>query len=77
LPDFDTPEYATFASIQERKWESSEGMDPHSYGYNAFVFCDTHGSCPDYTHRETSAEKYKNATTLIHNLVDIVSKNGN
>ncbi len=28
IPDFDTPEYTKFSSIQERKWETSEGIDP-------------------------------------------------
>ncbi|KAI0542526.1 alpha-L-fucosidase [Xylaria digitata] len=59
--DFDTPEYATFASAQARKWESNMGMDPYSYGYNA--------ATPD--------EAYMNASTLIRTLVDVVSKNGN
>ncbi|KAG8817644.1 hypothetical protein FRC17_011134 [Serendipita sp. 399] len=31
-PDFDTPEYARFSSIQTRAWETNEGIDP--YGYN-------------------------------------------
>jgi alpha-L-fucosidase len=61
LPDFDTPEYATFGSIQTAKWESSEGMDPFSYGLNL----------------ATNASQYKNGTTIIQTLVDIVSKNGN
>ncbi|KAF9026154.1 glycoside hydrolase family 29 protein [Hymenopellis radicata] len=61
VPDFDTPEYATFGAIQTRKWESSEGMDPHSYGLNA----------------ATNASQYKNATVIVQTLVDIVSKNGN
>ncbi|KAJ7232970.1 glycoside hydrolase family 29 protein [Mycena haematopus] len=61
LPDFDTPEYATFGSIQTAKWESSEGMDPFSYGLNT----------------ATNASQYKNGTTIIQTLVDIVSKNGN
>ncbi|KAF7349208.1 Glycoside hydrolase [Mycena sanguinolenta] len=61
LPDFDTPEYATFGSIQPAKWESSEGMDPFSYGLNT----------------ATNASEYKNGTTIIQTLVDIVSKNGN
>ncbi|KAJ7484667.1 glycoside hydrolase family 29 protein [Mycena latifolia] len=61
LPDFDTPEYATFGSIQTAKWESSEGMDPFSYGLNS----------------ATNASQYKNGTTIIQTLVDIVSKNGN
>lgn len=59
--DFDTPEYATFSSAQRRKWESNEGMDPYSYGYN----------------RATAAGSYMNASTIISDLVDIVSKNGN
>ncbi|KAI3319793.1 glycoside hydrolase family 29 protein [Xylariaceae sp. AK1471] len=59
--DFDTPEYATFSSAQARKWESSMGMDPYSYGYNA--------ATPD--------EAYMNASTLIRTLVDVVAKNGN
>jgi hypothetical protein len=59
--DFDTPEYTTFSSVSERKWESNEGMDPYSYGYN----------------RATPAETYMNATTLINSLVDMISKNGN
>ncbi|GJN75693.1 hypothetical protein PLICBS_009799 [Purpureocillium lilacinum] len=59
--DFDTPEYATFSVAQTRKWESNQGMDPFSYGFN----------------RATNADEYMNATTLVHNLVDIVSKNGN
>ncbi|KAJ7695508.1 glycoside hydrolase family 29 protein [Mycena rosella] len=61
LPDFDTPEYATFGSIQTAKWESSEGIDPFSYGLNT----------------ATNASQYKNGTTIIQTLVDIVSKNGN
>ncbi|KAI1853770.1 hypothetical protein JX265_003896 [Neoarthrinium moseri] len=59
--DFDTPEYQTFSSAQHRKWESNQGMDPYSYGYN----------------RATPDELYMNASTIIHTLVDMVSKNGN
>ncbi|KAI1207540.1 glycoside hydrolase family 29 protein [Annulohypoxylon truncatum] len=59
--DFDTPEYMRFGSAQRRKWESNQGMDPYSYGYN----------------QATPASAYMNATTLIYTLVDIVSKNGN
>lgn len=59
--DFDTPEYATFSTVQRRKWESNQGMDPYSYGYN----------------RATAEKEYMNASTLVHNLVDMVSKNGN
>ncbi|RAK78900.1 alpha-L-fucosidase [Aspergillus fijiensis CBS 313.89] len=59
--DFDTPEYATFSSAQRRKWESNMGMDPYSYGYN----------------RATPPDGYMNASTVVRDLVDIVSKNGN
>ncbi|KAJ7627477.1 glycoside hydrolase family 29 protein [Roridomyces roridus] len=61
VPDFETPEYATFGSIQPTNWESSEGMDPFSYGLNS----------------ATNASDYKNGTTIVQTLVDIVSKNGN
>lgn len=59
--DFDTPEYATFSSVSERKWESNQGMDPYSYGYN----------------RATAPESYMNSSTVVNYLVDMVSKNGN
>jgi alpha-L-fucosidase len=36
-------------------------MDPDSYGFNA----------------ATNASEYKNGTTIIQTLVDVVSKNGN
>ncbi|KAJ7577830.1 glycoside hydrolase family 29 protein [Mycena floridula] len=61
VPDFDTPEYATLGAIQTRSWESSEGMDPFSYGLNA----------------ATNASQYKNGTTIVQTLVDIASKGGN
>ncbi|KAJ9319051.1 CAZyme family GH29 [Paecilomyces variotii] len=61
LIDFDTPQYTTFSSAQRRKWETNEGMDPFSCGYN----------------RATAPEAYINASSLIYNLVDIISKNGN
>lgn len=59
--DFDTPEYQTFSSPQEHKWESNRGMDPYSYGFN----------------RATQDWEYMNASTIIYSLVDMVSKNGN
>ncbi|KIM86066.1 glycoside hydrolase family 29 protein [Piloderma croceum F 1598] len=61
VPDFNTPEYATFGATQSRKWETSEGMDPNSYGLNS----------------ATKPSQYKNGTTIIQTLVDVVSKNGN
>lgn len=59
--DFDTPEYARYAAVQRRKWESNLGMDPFSYGYN----------------RATPAASYLNASAIVASLVDIVAKNGN
>lgn len=59
--DFDTPEYARYNGVQIRKWETSLGMDPYSYGYN----------------RATPLSDYMNASTIVTSLVDIVSKNGN
>ncbi|KAG1794155.1 glycoside hydrolase family 29 protein [Suillus plorans] len=61
VPDFDTPEYATLGSLSTRHWETNEGMDPYSYGLNS----------------ATNASEYKNGTTIIQTLVDVVSKNGN
>ncbi|TQS33790.1 hypothetical protein Golomagni_05853 [Golovinomyces magnicellulatus] len=60
--DFDTPEYdpnPTNPFI--RKWESSRGMDPHSYGYNHVT--------PD--------DEYLTGHDIVESLVDIVSNNGN
>ncbi|KAJ7051264.1 glycoside hydrolase superfamily [Mycena amicta] len=61
VPDFEMPKYATFGSIQPTSWESSEGMDPFSYGLNS----------------ATNTSQYKNGTTIVQTLVDIVLKNGN
>lgn len=59
--DFDTPEYARYGAVQPRKWETNQGMDPYSYGYNA----------------ATPLSAYINASSIVTSLVDIVSKNGN
>ncbi|PLB44551.1 glycoside hydrolase [Aspergillus steynii IBT 23096] len=59
--DFDTPEYARYEAVQVRKWETSLGMDPYSYGYN----------------RATPLARYMNASEIVRSLVDVVSKNGN
>ncbi|KAJ5167529.1 uncharacterized protein N7482_006310 [Penicillium canariense] len=59
--DFDTPEYARYDGVQVRKWESSLGMDPYSYGYN----------------RATPLASYMNASGIVTGLIDIISKNGN
>ncbi|KAK0452394.1 glycoside hydrolase [Armillaria borealis] len=53
--------YSDFDVHELRKWESSEGSDPYSYGYN----------------QDTPDDDYRNATYILHSLVDIVSKNGN
>ena len=59
--DFDTPEYTTEATSQSRKWESSRGMDPFSYGFNYLT--------PDGA--------YITGEEIVRSLVDMVSKNGN
>ncbi|KUI59361.1 Tissue alpha-L-fucosidase [Cytospora mali] len=59
--DFETPEYSTYSSAQRHKWESNQGMDPYSYGYNS----------------KTPASSYMNASTIVYSLVDMVAKNGN
>lgn len=59
--DYDTPEYATFSVAQRRKWESNQGMDPFSYGFN----------------RATKDEEYMKPEKLVQTLVDMISKNGN
>ncbi|KAK4624790.1 Tissue alpha-L-fucosidase [Fulvia fulva] len=59
--DFDTPEYARYEAVQVRKWESSLGMDPFSYGYN----------------RATPDDAYLKPIDIVRSLVDLVPKNGN
>ncbi|MFD5122363.1 alpha-L-fucosidase [Streptomyces sp. NPDC058385] len=59
--DFTTPEYTTYDNTVVAKWESSRGLDPYSYGYNA----------------ETPDGRYMSTEEVVHSLVDIVSKNGN
>ncbi|KAK7691888.1 hypothetical protein QCA50_005293 [Cerrena zonata] len=59
--DFVTPEYATFPAVLSQKWETSEGMDPFAYAYNT----------------DTPLDAYKNASTVLTLLSDIVSKGGN
>ncbi|KUI62553.1 Tissue alpha-L-fucosidase [Cytospora mali] len=59
--DFDTPEYAKYDAVPMRKWETSLGMDPYSYGYN----------------RATPDEAYMTAQAIVTGLMDIISKNGN
>ncbi|KAK7047364.1 hypothetical protein VNI00_006595 [Paramarasmius palmivorus] len=59
--DFDNPEYSATSHLKTRKWESSEGSDPYSYGYN----------------QDTPFENYRNTTYILHSLIDIVAKNGN
>ncbi|EFW99648.1 alpha-l-fucosidase [Grosmannia clavigera kw1407] len=59
--DFDTPEYQTFSVAQRTKWESNQGIDPYSYGYN----------------RATAPAAYMTASKIVYTLVDMVSKNGN
>ncbi|ATY58705.1 Glycoside family 29 [Cordyceps militaris] len=60
--DFDTPEYDPNPTHPlDRKWESSRGMDPYSYGYN----------------HVTPAAQYMTGEAIVRSLVDIVASNGN
>ncbi|KAI0036162.1 glycoside hydrolase family 29 protein [Vararia minispora EC-137] len=59
--DFVTPEYATFPVRLSEKWESSEGIDPFSYGYNS----------------DTPPNGYQNANGILPKFIDMVSKGGN
>jgi alpha-L-fucosidase len=59
--DFTTPEQRVYDSSMQAKWETSRGLDPHSYGYNA----------------ATPRSAYATPQALIAELVDVVSKNGN
>ena len=61
VPDFDTPEYILSGALSTRRWERTEGIDPFSFGIN----------------NVTDVSAYKNGTTIIQTLVDVVSKNGN
>lgn len=59
--DFTTPEQRVYDSALQAKWETSRGIDPHSYGYNA----------------ATPRHAYATPQALVTELVDVVSKNGN
>ncbi len=59
--DFTTPEYTTYPDTVVKKWETSRGLDPKSYGYN----------------RATPDSMYMTADAVVDTLVDTNSKNGN
>jgi alpha-L-fucosidase len=59
--DFDTPEMEKFGAVEMSKWETCASMDPFSFGYSA----------------DTKDAEYRNATDVIHTLVDITAKGGN
>ncbi|KAL1405008.1 hypothetical protein Q8F55_008628 [Vanrija albida] len=59
--DFVTPEMTKFDTVQPDKWESCASVDPHSFGYN----------------RATRDDEYRNATDIVHYLIDITAKGGN
>lgn len=59
--DFVTPEMTKFDTVQPDKWESCASVDPHSFGYN----------------RDTKDDEYRNATDIVHYLIDITAKGGN
>lgn len=59
--DYHTPEGKLIEEISQKKWETCNSLDPHSWGYNA--------RCKE--------EEYMTVKEAVHYLVDIVSKNGN
>jgi alpha-L-fucosidase len=59
--DFDTPELEKYDSVELNKWETCTSMDPFSFGYSA----------------DTKPDEYRNATNVVHTLVDITAKGGN
>ncbi|KZV75904.1 glycoside hydrolase family 29 protein [Peniophora sp. CONT] len=61
MTDFVTPEYATYPATLSQKWETTEGLDPFSFGYNS----------------DTPPSGYQTAEGLIPKFIDIVSKGGN
>lgn len=60
--DFRTPEYAAFAEIQTKKWESTRGMS-HSFGFNR------HDTDADYASAETLIHDFIDAVARNGNLL--------
>ncbi|KAG2198821.1 hypothetical protein INT47_000737 [Mucor saturninus] len=61
VSDFATIEYRAIDYVPERFWESTRGVDPHSFGFN----------------RETKPHQYTTTVSLLQELVSTISKGGN
>jgi alpha-L-fucosidase len=59
--DFKTSEYSKRVAYATEKWEENRGIDPYSYGYNS----------------QTPESAYLSTEAIVHELVDVTSKNGN
>ncbi|KAI8984393.1 glycoside hydrolase superfamily [Mycotypha africana] len=61
VSDFETAEYSEKNYIPFRFWESTRGIDPHSFGFN----------------HETRPDQYATVEVLLQELVSTISKGGN
>ncbi|KAI9470089.1 MAG: alpha-L-fucosidase-domain-containing protein [Benjaminiella poitrasii] len=61
VSDFETVEYKEINHVPSRFWESTRGIDPHSFGFN----------------HQTKTNQYASTLSLIQELVSVVSRGGN
>ncbi|KAI8066944.1 alpha-L-fucosidase-domain-containing protein [Gilbertella persicaria] len=61
VSDFTTVEYNDVHYVPPRYWESTRGIDPHSFGYN----------------HQTRHDQYISTVSLLQELVSVVAKGGN
>ncbi|KAI8342200.1 alpha-L-fucosidase-domain-containing protein [Choanephora cucurbitarum] len=61
VSDFATVEYNDVNYVPSRYWESTRGIDPHSFGYN----------------HQTKDQQYASTASLLQELVSTVAKGGN
>ncbi|KAF1796938.1 alpha-L-fucosidase-domain-containing protein [Mucor lusitanicus] len=61
VSDFTTVEYRGISHVPSRLWESTRGIDPHSFGYN----------------HQTRPDQYAPTESLLQELVSVVAKGGN
>ncbi|KAI8378536.1 alpha-L-fucosidase-domain-containing protein [Blakeslea trispora] len=61
ISDFATVEYNGINYVPSRYWESTRGIDPHSFGYN----------------HQTQVHQYASTASLLQELVSTVAKGGN
>lgn len=68
--------------MQSQKWETCEGIDPYSFGYNRRTKDNEYRSAEGEFSRGQKGVQRADAeggatSEIIHNLVDITAKNGN